>query len=332
MPTRSRFFTRPVKGEVSSGIANGRVRRRTLNHWMANAALRVAKPEGYVKYPNHAPGSGCCSVPSLYYSLRVLGTLRVSLLWYSFFMHAAVEKIFKTGAVHHAYLMESRDKAAYLELSARIADLAGILMRGNPDFIVDRYDTFTIEDARRLSERITRKAVLGSDRYFILSVSTITSDAEHALLKTVEEPPEGTHLFLILPSRDDIISTLRSRFVYAGRLDSEAVNRCDNSAASFLKADLKSSLKEAEEVSKLERIEAGRFLDDVISAAASALSKRNTPVSARAMGELLKARRMITEGGVGLKQVLQYAALALSGGREGALSSREPRSRGRIEA
>lgn len=248
-------------------------------------------------------------------------------------MDDLVRKMFNNGAVHHGYLIESREANAHLELAECISALTHIQSKGNPDFVVTHYEQFGIEDARALQERMERKAVVGSRRFFVLSISTITSVAEHALLKTLEEPPEGTHLFLVLPSRDAIIPTLRSRLVYAGRLDSEASPEQGTQASDFLKADLKSRLVSADEIAKLERPDVGRFLDRVIRVVASQGGKQKSISYSRVLGDLLKARTMISEGGVGTKQVLQYVALTLPRRLDGASSSSRPRqSHGTIVA
>ncbi len=46
---------------------------------------------------------------------------------------------------------------------------------------------------------------------FIIAAPTIPPDAQNTLLKIIEEPPLGTRFFLIVPSPELLLPTLRSR-------------------------------------------------------------------------------------------------------------------------
>lgn len=87
----------------------------------------------------------------------------------------------------------------------------GIDTDGNPDIYRRVYSHFGIDEARELSERAYGKSMTGGKRVFILSISAITNEAQNALLKTLEEPPAGALFFLIVPSPEMLLATLRSR-------------------------------------------------------------------------------------------------------------------------
>ncbi len=48
-------------------------------------------------------------------------------------------------------------------------------------------------------------------RVFIISAESMTREASNALLKTLEEPGEDTHFFIIMPSAKRVLPTILSR-------------------------------------------------------------------------------------------------------------------------
>ena len=61
-------------------------------------------------------------------------------------------------------------------------------------------------------EKIGKKAFVGKNKIFIISEAHLMSRAaQNALLKTLEEPPQNTYLFLICDHLGALLSTIRSR-------------------------------------------------------------------------------------------------------------------------
>jgi DNA polymerase III delta prime subunit len=83
----------------------------------------------------------------------------------------------------------------------------------NPDLFVRFYRHFGIDEARDSIERAARRGLSGK-RYFVLAFDTISRDAEHALLKTLEEPPADAFFVLITPAPEMLLPTLRSRLFF----------------------------------------------------------------------------------------------------------------------
>ena len=129
---------------------------------------------------------------------------------------------------HHAYgIVGSTDARSdvisFLEGNPPAG--VGVVVRGNPDFFMQKYEVLTIDDARALKElHATRPFTSMSDvddksdknggsgrKFFILEVDSITHEAQNALLKIFEEPNEYAHFFLIIPSEELLLPTLRSR-------------------------------------------------------------------------------------------------------------------------
>lgn len=113
---------------------------------------------------------------------------------------------------HHAYLVTGdleKGIAAALAFGERSL---GLTATGNPDVIVLRYGLLSVDDARDLSGLVSRTA-LGEKKLVVAAAGRIFHEAQNALLKTFEEPSEGTTIILIVPSEGIIIPTLRSRLI-----------------------------------------------------------------------------------------------------------------------
>lgn len=104
---------------------------------------------------------------------------------------------------HHAILIFADSLAlsgipdAYLEQGADVLHL-----------IKDR---FGIDDARELSEQASQTPFASSVRVFVIATNDVAVEAQNALLKLLEEPPQHARFYLILPPGSFLLPTLRSR-------------------------------------------------------------------------------------------------------------------------
>ncbi len=112
---------------------------------------------------------------------------------------------------HHAYLLEGDTEKISELLKEYLHDKEGIQIHGNPDFFELTKDTLTIDDARNIAQAQMRKTLKGNRQIFLIGVNEITREAQNALLKVFEEPTSDTFFFLILPHKDILLTTLRSR-------------------------------------------------------------------------------------------------------------------------
>jgi hypothetical protein len=118
---------------------------------------------------------------------------------------------------HHAYIYEGA-----LSLLETLADDArgrfGFALEHSPDVHVRAFEKFGIEESRWLTEVGALKSSSGH-ALFIVGISSITSEAQQALLKLFEEPQEGSVYVLLVP-HGTILPTLRSRMLpYPAQLD-----------------------------------------------------------------------------------------------------------------
>ena len=91
-----------------------------------------------------------------------------------------------------------------------ILEKEGMKVVGNPDIYVREYQQFGIEDARELRERAVLRPQ-GDRRVFIVAAPGMTTEAQNALLKMLEEPPANALFFFITPAPHTLLATLRSR-------------------------------------------------------------------------------------------------------------------------
>ena len=109
----------------------------------------------------------------------------------------------------HAYLLAGTEAATPRVLA--LLESEGVNTAGNPDVYARTYRQFGVEEARELRERASARAVAGARRIFIVAVPGMTAEAQNALLKTLEEPPADAMFFIIVPSPEMLLPTLRSR-------------------------------------------------------------------------------------------------------------------------
>ncbi|OGG40430.1 hypothetical protein A2118_02850 [Candidatus Kaiserbacteria bacterium GWA2_50_9] len=112
---------------------------------------------------------------------------------------------------HHAFVIEAEAEKGIEVAQAWVEKELGMKVRGNPDVVVLRYGLFPVEEARRVTEIAAGKAFVGTTKVVIIAATRAYHEAQNALLKLFEEPPEGTYLFLIMPSLGGLLPTLRSR-------------------------------------------------------------------------------------------------------------------------
>lgn len=118
----------------------------------------------------------------------------------------------KTNNLHHAYAIEGEKKSILSELYYFFENELKIQTKANPDFYFNEFENFSIDNGRELKDYAFRKSVDGNIRIFVIVISSITTEAQNALLKLFEEPTKGIHFFIITQSSKIFLPTLRSRF------------------------------------------------------------------------------------------------------------------------
>ena len=202
-------------------------------------------------------------------------------------------------------------------LDAIARDLA--LPAGNSDLLVLDYEGLTIDDARSIRQYASTRPN-GERRAIVISARAIHREAQNALLKSFEDPGEGLHFFLIIPSAHLLLPTLRSRLSFIDA-DADHASQAPKpahsdsiSAAQFISMPYKDRLEwikdladdiKAEKRTKQEGI---GLLKDLQAAA----SEKFPPQAHAALHkEILSALSYATDTSASLKMLLEHVSLAL---------------------
>lgn len=223
--------------------------------------------------------------------------------------------------LHHAYCAVGEAKQIFPRIERFLERVLGFPVRGNPDFWHGEYETFGIDEARQLKEASARRA-LGARKVFILAARGLTSEAQNALLKTLEEPVADTIFFLVIPSAEILLSTVRSRLQFVlVELDGEEVVQ---DARQFLAESIPARLarmqamlaaleKEKEKREKEDSKEPLRekacvfsFVDAIERTAA-----KNIKAHPEALEEILGVKKYMRDRAPSLKLLLEHLALVL---------------------
>lgn len=89
-----------------------------------------------------------------------------------------------------------------------------VIFSDHPDvgMVVAQNRTIAVDAIRHLESEANFRPYEATSRFFIIDNADKMNDAAaNALLKTLEEPPDGSHIFLITSRPDSLLPTIRSR-------------------------------------------------------------------------------------------------------------------------
>lgn len=86
-----------------------------------------------------------------------------------------------------------------------------VTSRGSSDLYVRTYRKFGVDEAEDLRARARSKSTTGGHRIFAFFAPSMTIESQNALLKTLEEPSSDALFFLVTPSPEILLPTIRSR-------------------------------------------------------------------------------------------------------------------------
>lgn len=140
---------------------------------------------------------------------------------------------------HHAYYLVAEPEEGIARAHDYAAEELGLSGSSNPDILIFRHSLFSVEDARRLADSVYRAPLLTDRKVVIVSATRFFHEAQNALLKIFEEPPEGTTIILILPAEGLLLPTLRSRLLPLSSSDAGSGAGVSAVVEAFLEADAK---------------------------------------------------------------------------------------------
>lgn len=222
----------------------------------------------------------------------------------------------RTGYLHHAHVIAGVHSEIVPILLGAINRHMGIDTQGNPDVAVFEYQNFGIDESRDLSIRQSRTSFRGTKKIFIVSSARgFTHEAQNALLKTFEEPTEGSHFFIILPRLDTILPTLKSRvvFVEAGSIRLQEENSIAL-AEKFLNSSLEerfAMVKKLAEVKKDETIDREKIRQILDHIERILYTRMAGKPSGEIFREIYQAKTYLTDRGSSPKMLLDHLAIVI---------------------
>ncbi len=137
---------------------------------------------------------------------------------------AELQAQIKSGSFAHAHLFIGPKHIGKTKLAQELSiELQGasedpilkkqILEGAHPDslFLLDEGEILTIKEVRELVQRVGQSHHSPHLVVVIENIGRMKLESMNALLKTLEEPPEGTVFFLTAHCDDDVLDTIRSR-------------------------------------------------------------------------------------------------------------------------
>ncbi len=133
-----------------------------------------------------------------------------------------IEAAIEHGRLAHAYLITGSPGAPIesfaSSISARILEVPEQSAGGHPDFHEIRPESksrkILIEQIRNLEEILQHRPLLGNRKVAIIhDADRLVEAAANAFLKTLEEPPPGTHLLLLSYLPEALLPTILSRCI-----------------------------------------------------------------------------------------------------------------------
>ncbi len=200
--------------------------------------------------------------------------------------------------LHHAYLVVG--EAAHVESALHQAfSEQGLKLVGSPDYFVFKGETFGIEEAREVSALALRRAFL-ERKVFYLASQTLTLEAQNALLKTFEEPIAHTHFFLVVPSLESVIPTLRSRMRVIRHTSTPALDSAQNFLIGTLKERLSFTKRFLDKEANLTQ-----FLDELL------LLMHEKGVGTTYLASVSELRESSRQRGSSPRLILEHLSLVL---------------------
>ena len=218
------------------------------------------------------------------------------------------------AAPHHAYLIVGERGGIIAELKTMLEE-DGFAIKANADFHLYEHDAFLLEHAHELRREQAMHASVGARKIFVVAFNTIMSEAQNALLKTLEEPTEGTKFFFITRSGEVLIPTVQSRMQVIRIEDNETPLGSKDTGVVFLAASIPERLKQIERYTKAKTDDKPRAKEEarvfLIALERATYAKGENVRYAKALEDILSAKRFLSDRSPSVKLLLEHLALTI---------------------
>jgi hypothetical protein len=211
--------------------------------------------------------------------------------------------------LHHAYLIEGDARVLVEPLLEHLSKTLGIPKNGNPNVHEILVEMLDIETARKIRQAAGMTPFGGGRSVFIIGARSMGVEAQNALLKTLEEPGEGSILFLIVPTREILLPTVRSRVLELRGTVSESSAEDVALAKRFIEGGAVERLFLAQKIHKEEDKDVARDKAKAFLAALIGEYGRREDRDAHYLERLITARRFLYSRSPSLKLILEGLAV-----------------------
>ena len=234
-----------------------------------------------------------------------------------------ISKYFDKKNLHHAYLIEGEKKEILPQILKLMEDLE-IPTLANPDFSHISIDSFKIDDARFLKSLGNNKSFSkGHKKIFIISTNNFLLEAQNALLKSLEDPIENTHFFIIMPDTASLLPTFISRCFYIKAMQEK--DNYEKEVENFIKMSFQNRIEFIKELlietkdmkddifEKSIKIKMQEFLNSLESNLYSKMSKGTFDIKENVLvfKQIFKARKFLRQPGSSVKSLMESVALSI---------------------
>jgi len=208
---------------------------------------------------------------------------------------------------HHAYVYEG-SLSLLSELVADARERFNFNDEQHPDVHVREFSKFGIDESRWLSSAAAFKPSTGR-ALFVVGIGSITTEAQQALLKLLEEPQSGVVFVLLLP-HGVLLPTVRSRTAhypsdFSGKAPALA------GAKKFLHASGKERSDTVVALLKDEEGARERARDFVDALEAELYKQVGDPQARVGLVDIAMVRDYLRDRSPSLKMLLEHLAIAL---------------------
>lgn len=196
---------------------------------------------------------------------------------------------------HHAYLYEGS-----------MRDFEPLKERLKP-FVAQKFERFGIEESRELVAMATLKRA--GETVFLIGVSSITTEAQQALLKLLEEPQPGVSFVFLVP-HGLLLPTVRSRMenkAFQGEPLERVVAQRFLGASGKTRSDMIAAMLKDDEGAK----ERARDFVNALEAELYVRPTRSNTEMREALADIAKVRDYLRDRSPSLKMLLEHLALSI---------------------
>lgn len=201
----------------------------------------------------------------------------------------------------HAYIVRGDVPTLFPLLKKVVSERAGGEV--SPDLWSRSFEILTVDDARSVASFAYLRPINGT-KYIVLACKSLTDEAQHALLKVVEEGVGHSTFILLVPQGAYVLPTLLSRCVTIKETAGGAEHTDD--AKAFLSLSYADRLAQVEALAKDHDREGARTLVRGLLE----LAKQNK-YEKEILRDLLEADQYLSGSGSSIKSVVGHLALTL---------------------